>query len=59
MNDPSVVFVAFKEHDNLGIGYMAALLSEAGYSVDIIDFRKRKREKRNFTIPITINSWWT
>lgn len=40
----SVVFVAFEERENLGIGYMYAILSEAGYKVQIIDFRKNSRD---------------
>lgn len=44
MNSDSVVFIAFEQHENLGIGYMHAVLSEAGYQVKIIDFRKDKAE---------------
>jgi radical SAM superfamily enzyme YgiQ (UPF0313 family) len=44
MNKNSVVFVAFEERENLGIGYMHAVLSEAGYEVGIIDVRKDKAE---------------
>jgi len=44
MNHKSVVFVAFEERENLGVGYMHAILSEAGYRVSIIDFRKDKAE---------------
>jgi len=40
----TVVFVAISDYDNLGVGYMAALLSEAGYKTKIIDFRVRKSE---------------
>jgi radical SAM superfamily enzyme YgiQ (UPF0313 family) len=40
MNNKSVVFVAFQQRENLGIGYMHAILSEAGYDVSIIEFRK-------------------
>jgi anaerobic magnesium-protoporphyrin IX monomethyl ester cyclase len=42
MNIKSVVFVAFQQRENLGIGYMHAILSEAGYDVSIIEFRKDK-----------------
>ena len=38
----TIVFVAITDYDNLGVGYMAALLSEAGYQTKIIDFRVRK-----------------
>ena len=30
--------VAFKEFDNLGVGYLASVLSENGYDPLIIDF---------------------
>ena len=42
MNRNSVVFIAFEERENLGIGYMHAILSEAGYDISIIDIRKDK-----------------
>ena len=42
MNHKSVVFVAFEERENLGIGYMHAILSGAGYKVSVIDIRKDK-----------------
>ena len=44
MTERPVVFIAFTEHDNLGIGYMTAVLKEAGYSTGIVDFRKDKKE---------------
>jgi len=44
MNSKSVVFIAFQERENLGIGYMHAILSGAGYDVHIIDVRKDKAE---------------
>ncbi|MEN8229401.1 MAG: cobalamin-dependent protein, partial [Bacteroidota bacterium] len=44
MNRNSVVFIAFEERENLGIGYMYAALSEAGYDVSIVDFRKDKAD---------------
>ena len=44
MKSSSVVFVAFEERENLGIRYMAALLSKAGYEVGIIDFRREREE---------------
>ena len=44
MNHNSVVFVAFEERENLGIGYMHAILSGAGYRVSIIDISKDKSE---------------
>ncbi len=44
MNSSSVVFIAFQKRENLGIGYMYAILSEAGYEVHIIDVRNEKEE---------------
>ena len=44
MKKKSVVFVAFEQRENLGIRYMYAILSEAGYDVHIIDFRIGKAE---------------
>ena len=44
MNKNSVVFVAFEQRENLGIGYMHAILSGAGYEVGIIDVTKDKAE---------------
>lgn len=42
MKKDTIVFVATKEYDNLGVGYMASLLSEAGFKTKIIDFRTRR-----------------
>jgi anaerobic magnesium-protoporphyrin IX monomethyl ester cyclase len=42
MNTHTVVFIASREYDNLGIGYMAALLSGAGFTTKVIDFLKNK-----------------
>ena len=44
MKDRYVVLVAFKEFDNLGVGYLASVLSEAGYEPLIVDFRNGKEE---------------
>ncbi|TFG89856.1 MAG: radical SAM protein, partial [Candidatus Atribacteria bacterium] len=44
MSSNSVVFIAFEDRENLGVRYMAAVLSEAGYEVHIIDFRKVRSE---------------
>jgi anaerobic magnesium-protoporphyrin IX monomethyl ester cyclase len=44
MNTHPVAFVAFKEFDNLGVGYLASVLSEAGYEPMIIDFMNGKEE---------------
>lgn len=39
-----VVFIAFEEFDNLGIGYLSSVLSDAGYETRVIDVRKEKEE---------------
>lgn len=39
-----VVIVAFKEFDNLGVGYIASVLSQEGYNPLIIDFRCGREE---------------
>jgi len=39
MNEKPVVFVAFEEQDNLGVGYLASILMEEGFPVRIVDFR--------------------
>ncbi|MCX6254076.1 MAG: cobalamin-dependent protein [Bacteroidia bacterium] len=44
MNTHPVAFVAFKQFDNLGVGYLASVLSEAGYEPMIIDFQYTKEE---------------
>lgn len=38
-----VAFIVIREYENLGVGYMAALLSKEGYSTRVIDFRKSKK----------------
>jgi anaerobic magnesium-protoporphyrin IX monomethyl ester cyclase len=47
MEKHPVVFIAYKDYDNLGIGYMASILSEAGYKSTLLDFRKSKMEIRD------------
>lgn len=44
MNRNSVVFIAFEQRENLGIRYMYVILTEAGYDVHILDFRKDKSD---------------
>lgn len=39
-----VIFIAFQEFDNLGVGYLASVLSSEGYKTQIIDFRNDKKE---------------
>ncbi len=38
MNAKKIVFIGFQNQDNLGLGYLASILSQAGFSVDFIDF---------------------
>ncbi len=47
MNNNNVVFIAFEERDNLGVGYLASVLSEAGYNSKIIDFRESRESILN------------
>ena len=42
MSANHVVIIAFREFDNLGVGYLASVLSEKGYDPLIIDFRDGK-----------------
>jgi anaerobic magnesium-protoporphyrin IX monomethyl ester cyclase len=44
MNKHSVAFIAFRELDNLGIGYLASVLSNNGYKTTVIDFKDRREE---------------
>jgi anaerobic magnesium-protoporphyrin IX monomethyl ester cyclase len=44
MSNSPVVFVAFKEFDNLGVGYLASVLTEEHYEPLIIDFSDGKEE---------------
>lgn len=44
MKKDPVVFIASKEYDNLGIGYMSAMLDKAGFSSDIIDVSYKKKK---------------
>lgn len=44
MSENPVVFVTFKEFDNLGVGYVASMLSANGYRSHIIDFRNSREE---------------
>ena len=39
MTGSPIVLVAFQEQDNLGVGYLAAVLHRSGYDVRILDFR--------------------
>lgn len=42
MKNNNIVFIAVTDYDNLGVGYMAALLGNAGYQTRTINFRGRK-----------------
>ncbi|MCX6329403.1 MAG: cobalamin-dependent protein [Bacteroidia bacterium] len=42
MKKQPVVFIAFRDYDNLGIGYLASVLSKAGFKTVTINFRSRK-----------------
>lgn len=44
MKEKPVIFVAFQEQDNLGIGYLSSMLIQAGFPIKIIDFRDGKEE---------------
>lgn len=44
MGEHPVVFVAFKEFDNLGVGYVASMLSAEGYKTHILDFRNSRED---------------
>lgn len=35
----NIIFVAFQDQPNLGIGYMASLLEQDGFNVEVLDFR--------------------
>jgi radical SAM superfamily enzyme YgiQ (UPF0313 family) len=44
MKNLRVVFIDFEYFDNLGVGYMSSILSDAGYEISVIDFRDGKKE---------------
>jgi len=39
MTQRPVLFVGFKDQDNLGLGYLAAVLAQNGFDTDLADFR--------------------
>lgn len=43
MNDSPVIFIAARDYDNLGIGYMSAILLKSGFKSRIIDFRESRQ----------------
>ena len=44
MNTHPVAFVVYRQFDNLGVGYLSSVLSEAGYNPIIIDLDNSKEE---------------
>jgi anaerobic magnesium-protoporphyrin IX monomethyl ester cyclase len=44
MKKDMVVFVTITDYDNLGIGYMSAVLEKSGYNTKIIDFRRKRSD---------------
>lgn len=44
MNVQPVAFIAFRQFDNLGIGYLQSVLKEAGYRSKLIDFALPRQE---------------
>lgn len=44
MDSKKVVFVAFEEFDNLGIGYLMSVLSDGGFDSLVIDVRDEKEK---------------
>jgi len=47
MTDNYVVSIAFEERDNLGVGYLASVLSESGYEMAIINFDGNREDILN------------
>jgi len=39
MTQRPVLFVGYKDQDNLGLGYLAAVLAQNGFNSDLADFR--------------------
>lgn len=44
MKKDTIVFVTIADYDNLGVGYMSAMLTRAGFKTKTIDFRIRKSD---------------
>ncbi|MGA1996193.1 MAG: radical SAM protein [Bryobacteraceae bacterium] len=42
MTLPNVILIGFQEQGNLGVGYVAAMLTRRGFAVRILDFRERR-----------------
>ena len=43
MTQRPVLFVGYKDQDNLGLGYMAAVLAQNGFDSDLADFRSGEK----------------
>ena len=39
-----VIFIVFGDYSNLGVGYLSAVLNQAGVETRMIDFRLRNEE---------------
>src|ERR1035438_3533931 len=39
---PNVILIGFQEQGNLGVGYVASMLTSRGFAVRILDFRERR-----------------
>jgi radical SAM superfamily enzyme YgiQ (UPF0313 family) len=44
MKSHTVVLIALNDYDNLGVGYIASVLSEAGFKTKIIDLRRQNSD---------------
>jgi radical SAM superfamily enzyme YgiQ (UPF0313 family) len=44
MKKDTIVFVAITDYDNLGIGYMSAILEKSGFRTKIFDFRRKRSD---------------
>ncbi len=41
MSHNQIAFVAYLDHDNLGVGYMASILLEKGFTITLVDMREQ------------------
>lgn len=44
MNRRKVIFIAYQDQENLGIGYLSSMLLSRGFDVETVDFRLNKDE---------------
>jgi hypothetical protein len=42
MSARNVAFVAFQDQPNLGIGYLASVLTQEGFRVEVLDYRTQE-----------------